>query len=757
MPEWNVPGYTPLRDLGSGGFGDVVLARHDASGVLVAIKYLRPDLLADPGFAAMFRSEAELLASVDDPNVVRLYEYVESPSGAAIVMELIDGASLREILAHQGRTTAEAALVVLQGSLMGLAAAHRRGIVHRDYKPENVLVNGDGVSKLTDFGLAARTGEHPIPAGTLAYVAPEQIGGAPASPASDVYAATATFYECLTGRPPPSGETANLPGQHVSQPADLDGIPAPLRPLIAAGMAQDPRRRPGDAITFVTELHTVASGAYGEHWEDHGRSHLGEAALLLAALWPSGALPATQAVTFRWISLLRHIGPIKAAIAVGAAAAVVAAGAALTAPKSHPARLPNRPVAAVHRVALHPSVLPVAYEPGYSNGNRIVSLERSPAEFQIWLSPAGGPGTLMTSLSWSRWDGTEAVGTGHFQWGIYTGSIVLSRVARTAGGVPYYSRLSTTSQGQSTSWEWSWAAREWIKQVPSQPPPQTPPTIDWMNRSYNLTCDNMVQTPTSVAIHDRTGTATGSGIDSGHQRWDVQIQQVTHGYLPSIGNVTGVLFYCSPQPSNYFLQELRIYRTSDGSEIGRIPHLEGSGAGAAGQLPPVYTPGSVAVENGQVTAEVKFYGPNDSHASGPSEAQHLTWTWDGREFTASESAPPQAAAACTPSALTNAVAAKQGNLQGWRVKWYACGSAWAIAAGMSPSIGYGVSVLREAGTGWQSRGMDGGRCLAAVPPQCGLTDPLTGLPPHDLLISLVDHAGLRITSGGDVVPPSSAG
>src|ERR1700691_2620686 len=167
VAQWKVPGYTELRTLGSGGFGEVVLARDDASGALVAVKYLRRELLEDPGFAAMFRAEARVLASLDDPHVVRLYEYVESPSGAAIVMELVDGVSLREILAGQGATTAEAALVVLQWSLLGLAAAHRRGVVHRDYKPENVLIDGAGVSKLTDFGIAARAGDSPVPAGTM--------------------------------------------------------------------------------------------------------------------------------------------------------------------------------------------------------------------------------------------------------------------------------------------------------------------------------------------------------------------------------------------------------------------------------------------------------------------------------------------------------------------------------------------------------------------------------------------------------------
>jgi serine/threonine protein kinase len=365
MPDWNVPGYTPIRVLGSGGFGEVILARHDTSGVLVAIKYLRPDLLTDPGFAGMFRGEAQALAAMEDPNVVRLYEYVESPTGAAIVMELVNGVSLREILAHQGRTAPEAALVVLQGSLMGLAAAHRRGVVHRDYKPENVLINGHGLSKLADFGLAARTGDRPVPAGTLMYVAPEQIDGAPASPASDIYSATATFYECLTGRPPFHGESAELLRQHHAEPVPLDPVPGPLRPLVAAGMAKDPTHRPADATAFASQLQTAAVSAYGRDWERRGRSHLGEAALLLASLWPAGSPsaasppapspPAAQGASTRRISGLRHIGPVKAAIAAGAVAAVVAAGAALAVSRHHGPHHPSQPAAAVQQVSLQPT------------------------------------------------------------------------------------------------------------------------------------------------------------------------------------------------------------------------------------------------------------------------------------------------------------------------------------------------------------------------------------------------------------------
>ena len=153
MSEWRVPGYTEQRPVGSGGFGAVMLATHDATGTPVAVKYLRAELLAEPDFVEMFRAEAVTLGSLDDPFVVRLYEYVEGPDGAAIVMELVDGVSLQAILRNHGKSTPEAALVVLYGSLLGLAASHARGVVHRDYKPANVLVNGKGASKLTDFGI----------------------------------------------------------------------------------------------------------------------------------------------------------------------------------------------------------------------------------------------------------------------------------------------------------------------------------------------------------------------------------------------------------------------------------------------------------------------------------------------------------------------------------------------------------------------------------------------------------------------------
>ncbi|MFD8411519.1 protein kinase [Streptomyces sp. NPDC059650] len=307
MKAWVVPGYTETRELGSGASGRVVLAVHDGTGTPVAVKYLNDRLRGDPAFVQGFRAEARLLGGLRSPYVVGLYEYVEAPDGAAIVMELVDGVALRELLKQSGQdgTGPEAALVVLKGSLLGLAAAHRSGVVHRDYKPENVLVAADGSSKLVDFGIATDHGATPGVAGTPAYMAPEQWQGRPASPAADVYAATATFFECLTGRKPYAGDNfAELALQHVEAPVPESEAPEPVRPLIRRGLAKRPDERPEDAEAFVAELEAVARGAYGPDWEERGQRKLAALAALLPLLFPSaGGTPATTtafATTSLW-------------------------------------------------------------------------------------------------------------------------------------------------------------------------------------------------------------------------------------------------------------------------------------------------------------------------------------------------------------------------------------------------------------------------------------------------------------------------
>ena len=329
MSAWAVPGFTEERELGRGASSRVVAAIHIDSGQRVAIKYLAPKLFRDPNFLARFRAEVELLRSLDVPEVVRLYDYVEEPGqGAAIVMELVNGVSLHEMIARQGPTTPESALVVLIGSLLGLASAHQLGIVHRDYKPENVLVDGAGNSKLTDFGIAVRAGEKAPATGTPLYMAPEQWTGGPATQATDIYSATAVFFECLTGKTPFSGGLGQLAAQHRTAAVPLAMVDQPLQAFIERGMAKDPRDRPAHAVEFVAELISVADFAYGQDWEERGRRQLAEraAALILLLLGGvAGAAGGSFAAT-----LLGGAARRKNAVFAGAAVGIVAAIAVTT-------------------------------------------------------------------------------------------------------------------------------------------------------------------------------------------------------------------------------------------------------------------------------------------------------------------------------------------------------------------------------------------------------------------------------------------
>ncbi|MFC5824334.1 serine/threonine-protein kinase [Nonomuraea insulae] len=320
---WGVPGYTEVRELGSGSAGRVVLARRDHDGVEVAIKYLSDELRSDVGFVARFRHEARLLGTLRSAYHARLIDYVEAGQGAAIIMELINGVSLRELLRSEGPTGPEAALAVLKGSLHGLASAHAIGVVHRDFKPENVMVQGDGTSKLVDFGIAVLAGEGASSAGTPPYMAPEQWSGGPAGPATDVYAATVVFFECLTGtRPYRAPNLAALAHQHQVMPPPIEEVPAPLQGLVERGLAKDPAERPPSAEAFLTELEAIAAGAYGPDWEERGRRRLVALAGLLVVLFPTALDETAEAQTSlaqtRFKDPTRILSKVSAKVAVGA-------------------------------------------------------------------------------------------------------------------------------------------------------------------------------------------------------------------------------------------------------------------------------------------------------------------------------------------------------------------------------------------------------------------------------------------------------
>jgi serine/threonine-protein kinase len=281
--NWTVSGYSHVRELGEGATSRVVLAISDDTDTPVAIKYLRSRMYDDAEFADRFEAEAQLLAGVEEAHLARLLHHVECTDGSAIVMELVNGVSLADLISYEGPTRREAALAVLKGSLLALAAVHRAGVVHRDYKPGNVLIRGDGVCKLIDAGIAVRAA-HGIPAaGTPAYMAPELWNGGPATPATDLYAATVVLHESLTGgRPFQVEHLPKLAQAHRSAAIPLKRVPGPLRELVSRGMAKNPGDRPASAAEFLDEVEAVATAEYGPDWEKNGQEHLAQTAGLLA-------------------------------------------------------------------------------------------------------------------------------------------------------------------------------------------------------------------------------------------------------------------------------------------------------------------------------------------------------------------------------------------------------------------------------------------------------------------------------------------
>ncbi|MGW5682040.1 protein kinase domain-containing protein [Nonomuraea sp. NPDC003754] len=317
-----VPGYTEIRELGHGGTGRVMLALRDTDRLPVAIKHL-----SDPELVDRFRTEAALVAGLDNPHIARLLEYVEGDRGAAIVMELVDGVTLRRLLTREGATGPEAAMTVLKGALLGLAEAHRAGVVHRDFKPENVIVTSDGDSRLVDFGLAGACGQSGPPAGTPPYMAPEQWNEAPASPATDVYAATVVFYECLTGRRPFDGPTtAALAYQHQYLTPPLRDVAEPVRALVGHGLAKDPAARPASAEAFIAELEATAAAAYGEDWERRGRTGLAALTVPCTTLFPLAGPTIAETTSTLARTTLAPAGKlaVTAAVTVATIAAVLA-------------------------------------------------------------------------------------------------------------------------------------------------------------------------------------------------------------------------------------------------------------------------------------------------------------------------------------------------------------------------------------------------------------------------------------------------
>jgi eukaryotic-like serine/threonine-protein kinase len=238
----------------------------------VAIKVMAPRFAADPVFLQRFGREARAAARLHHPNVVGVHDQGvdSSPAGdyVFLVMELVDGGTLRDLLRQYGRLPVPLALSVTEMVLSALAAAHQEGLVHRDIKPENVLIGPGGVVKVADFGLVraaaeANSSTGDVILGTVAYLSPEQVATGAADSRSDVYATGVLLFEMLTGAPPYTGETAlSVAYRHVNDdmPAPNTAgaaVPAALDELIVRATRREPAARPPHAAAFLSALQQV--------------------------------------------------------------------------------------------------------------------------------------------------------------------------------------------------------------------------------------------------------------------------------------------------------------------------------------------------------------------------------------------------------------------------------------------------------------------------------------------------------------------
>jgi serine/threonine-protein kinase len=235
----------------------------------VALKVMDARYAGDHQFLSRFQREARAVASLKHPGLVAIYDQGNDPAHPFLVMELIDGGTLRELLRERGPMPPHAVVAVLRPVLGGLGVAHRGGLVHRDVKPENVLISDDGEVKLVDFGLVRAVAEAGITStsvilGTAAYLSPEQVLGGDTGPGTDVYAAGIVAFELLTGATPFSGDSAitvaNQRLDHDVPPPSsmIDGVPGQFDSFIARATARNPDDRFGDASAMAAELDGIA-------------------------------------------------------------------------------------------------------------------------------------------------------------------------------------------------------------------------------------------------------------------------------------------------------------------------------------------------------------------------------------------------------------------------------------------------------------------------------------------------------------------